>query len=143
GGIVVRRRSNGRELAEIFDEDEPAAPKPDLVARAQRLLVLNGVAVDARAIQAAEVAHRPRAIGLKDFGMLAAAQVVVEDDFIGFGTAEDVALTGLEGKDVSQAVGATDHQKCFASGRHALHLDAVRISEQEYCTTEVPCAASV
>ena len=51
----------------------------------QLIVVLNPLAVDERAVAAIEIAERPLALRLKDFGVVAAAALVLHDDRVGRG----------------------------------------------------------
>ena len=90
----------------------------DVVAGGEVELGGEAVAVDAGAVEAVEVADTPAAIGVEDLGVLAAAQLVLEDDAIGGGAAEGVAVGGGQGEDVSEAVVAPHHEVSRPVCRH-------------------------
>src|SRR5262249_25522759 len=76
--------------------------------------------VDARAIETVEVADAPAAGAVADLGVLAAAQVVLEDNAVGRGPPQRVGLAGDERENVPEAIVATDYQIRCACGHSGL-----------------------
>src|SRR5262249_39052599 len=77
------------------------------------------VAVDARAVEALQVAQPPAAVGVVDLGVLAAAQLVLQDDAVGRRPAEGEALPGDERVDVAEPVVTAGHQGGRSGGNHS------------------------
>jgi hypothetical protein len=112
----------GGQLVEALNEQEPAAAQADLIARPQVALALERLLVDPGAVEAAAVADAPLAGGEVDLGVLAAAQVVVENHLVGLGPAEGVALPRVQGEHAAQPIGPADHEKGLAPRRHGASL---------------------
>src|SRR5262249_50679171 len=75
-------------------------------------------AVDARPVHAFEVAHAPPADGVRNLRVLPAAQVVLEDDAVGVGPAQAVALADVQGQHVPEAVVTAKDQICVGATEH-------------------------
>src|SRR5260370_17743517 len=76
-------RGHVRELAHVLNKNKASPAHVNFVARRQLPFTLQGVAVDARAVEAVEIAHAPAAVGMIDLGMFAAAEIVLQDDAVG------------------------------------------------------------
>src|SRR5207244_3630628 len=83
----------------------------DVVAGGQLDLAGEALVVDAGAVEAVEVADAPQAVGAEDLGVFAAAQLVLEDDAVGRGPAQGIAVGGGQGEHVAAAVVAPHHEE--------------------------------
>jgi hypothetical protein len=108
-----------RQLAHVLDEDQVRAADVDLVAGGELPIAVEALVVDARAVEAAHVADVPVAVSVEQLGVLAAAQVVLEDDATGWRPAQGVALPGGQGKDIPETVIAANHQVSPTGSCHA------------------------
>ena len=104
------------QLVHVLDEDEAHPPEVDLVLGIEVALALDADAVDAGAVEAAQVAQPPALGDVVDLGMLAAGEVVLEDDGIGAGTPDRVHLAGHQGMDFPEAVRASHDEKTGGLG---------------------------
>src|SRR5262249_61199355 len=107
-------------LLHVRDGEEVRAAEVDFVAGGEFLLPFEAVAVEAGAVEAVEVAHAPAATGVVDLGVFAAAQFVLEDDAVGGGAPEVIALSDREGEYVSEAVVPPDYQINRRARRHGV-----------------------
>ena len=87
-------------LREVVDEGELRVADADDVAGLQCVVGLEPLAVDQRAVAAIEIAERPLALRLEDFGVVTAAALVFADDGIGGRTTDRNRLAIDEPKDV-------------------------------------------
>src|SRR5262249_49193353 len=107
------------ELVHVLDEEKVRPAQTDLVAGVQVGLALDPFPVDTNTVETVQVADAPAAVSQANLGMLAAAQVVLENDAIGGSPAQGTALGGGQGKDVPVSVFAADHQVSGGSLGHA------------------------
>jgi hypothetical protein len=81
-GRAQHRVRIGEGLRKIVDEGEVRVADADDLAGLELVVVLNALAIDERAVAAIEVAQRPVAGGLKNFCVVAAATLVLDDNRI-------------------------------------------------------------
>jgi hypothetical protein len=93
-----------------LDEQEVGPAEVDDVPRVEFPLAVQGLVVDAGAVEAVEVADAPAAVAPGDLGVFPGTQVVFEDNAVGSGPAQGVRLAGRNGEDVAEAVFAADHE---------------------------------
>src|SRR5882672_6320065 len=90
----------------------------DFVARRQLPFAFQGIGVDASAVEAVEVANPPALIGVINFGVLPAAEVVLKNNAIGPGPAHHVSMADGQGKHVAKSVLPASHQVSRCSRGH-------------------------
>src|SRR6516162_7139342 len=85
-----------RQLIHVVHEQQVGTAQMDFILRSQLPFGIEANAIDARTVEAVEVADTPTAAAETDLSVLAAAQVVLEDDAIGRGPAQSVGLASNE-----------------------------------------------
>ena len=98
--------------AHVLDEEQMSAAEVNVVAGGQFHLAVELFAIDARAVETAEIADAST-IGVEDLGMFAVAQFVLEDDAIGRGPAHVVTIGGGQGENVPSRRRAAPRGKPF------------------------------
>jgi hypothetical protein len=93
-----------------LDKDQIRAPDMDHVTGRQLPVRVEWLVIDARAVEAIEIADMPPAVTPGHLGVLARAQVVFQYDSIGRRATESVRLAGLERENVAEAVIAPDNE---------------------------------
>src|SRR5882724_5144474 len=103
----------------------------DFVARRQLPFALQCVGIDARAVEAVEVADPPTLIRVINFGVFPAAEIVLENDAIGPGPAHGISMADGQGKHVAKSVlPASDQVSRCSRGHIAWRLMS---SETSHC----------
>lgn len=78
----------GERLRQVVYEGELRVADADDVAGLELVVVVDSLAIDECAVAAVEVAESPLALGLEDFGVVAAATFIFDDDGVGWRAAD-------------------------------------------------------
>jgi hypothetical protein len=106
-------------LREFVHEHQPRAADAHLVERPEAALAADRLAVDVGAVEAPQVAHGPAIAVAEDFGVFAAAQVVLEDELVRRRAAEGVARPRVERMHVAEpVVAARDEERTRGIGHN-------------------------
>ena len=90
----------------------------DLIIGRQLPFAIERLTVNARAVETVEIAQAPVTVGVIDLGVLAAALLVLQDDAIGVGPAQRVALARDQRIHVAEAIIPADHKISGGARRH-------------------------
>ncbi len=115
----VRRfaRRQVRQLIHVLDEDQVGAPQVNLVVDRQVALAIEAHVVDARAVETTHVAHAPAPAAERNLGVVAAAQVVLQDDGARRCPPQRIALGRVKREHVAETVVPANHKiGCRADG---------------------------
>ena len=113
GDVVAGLFSPARQIGQllhVLDVHQPGPAQVDFVARLEWPLDRDRLVVETGAVQAAQVADDPGAVGQVDFGVFPAAQFVLEDDAVGAGPAEREATPGLQREHLPEPIVQSDDQ---------------------------------
>ena len=106
------------QLGQVLDEHELHPADAQIVQGLEGPVAADLLAVDVRAVEAAEVADEPPVGVGEHLGVLPAAQVVAQDDPVRRGPAQRVAGPVGERVNVAEPVVAADDEERGGGGRH-------------------------